>query len=236
VNLSSIDFTMLMRPDDLLSAGVASMGVFVYLILFAVIFAETGLVVAPLLPGDSLLFMAGAFAGAGKLQFWPLLALLLLAAVLGDAVNYWIGRSLGRGILERSDGRFIKREHVEQTEVFFRKHGGKTVVLARFVPIVRTFAPFVAGMCDMPLLRFWAFNITGAVAWVVLFTGAGYLFGNLPWVEENLTFGILVVVALSVIPFVFEAWRRRRASRASVAAAAAEALVEPEPASSEGPA
>ena len=225
----AIDLGLIMQPNELLASGVAQMGVFVYVILFAIVFAETGLVVAPFLPGDSLLFAAGALAGVGKLELIPLMATLLVAAVVGDAVNYWIGRSLGRGMLARSNGRLIKPEHVATTETFFRKHGGKTIVLARFVPIVRTFAPFVAGMCHMPLARFWAFNISGAIAWVLLFTGAGYIFGNIPWIEENLAAGMLVVVAISVLPMFYEGWRRRRESRrASIEAAAKAAAPEPE--------
>jgi membrane-associated protein len=226
----AIDLGLIMQPNELLSSAVAQMGVFVYVILFAIVFAETGLVVAPFLPGDSLLFAAGALAGLNKLELIPLMVTLLVAAVLGDAVNYWIGRSLGRGILERSNGRLIKPEHVATTEVFFRKHGGKTIVLARFVPIVRTFAPFVAGMCHMPLARFWVFNISGAIAWVLLFTGAGYIFGNIPWIEENLAAGMIVIVFISVAPMFYEGWRRRRESkRTSASAEANGATPEPEP-------
>jgi len=212
MSLFGFDVSMLMQPNELLLSAVTSMGAFVYIVLFAIVFAETGLVIAPFLPGDSLLFAAGMFAKTGQLRIWPVIITLFAAAVLGDAVNYFIGRSLGRGILERSSGRLLKPEHIATTEAFFAKHGGITIVLARFVPIVRTFAPFVAGMCEMPLIRFWSYNITGAALWVALFTGAGYAFGNIPLIEENLALGMLVVVAMSVIPMMLEAWRRRRAT------------------------
>jgi membrane-associated protein len=222
VDVLAFDWALLMEPNELLASVVSDMGVAVYIVLFLIIFAETGLVVAPFLPGDSLLFAAGALAGLGRLELWPLMATLLAGAVIGDAVNYFIGRWLGRGIIERGSGRLIKPENVARTETFFAKHGGITIVLARFVPIVRTFAPFVAGMCEMPVRRFWAFNVTGAVLWVALFTGAGYVFGNLPWIEENLALGMLVVVLVSVVPMIFESVRRRRANRRARAAAQAE--------------
>jgi membrane-associated protein len=210
------------QPNEFLAAAIDQMGAGVYFVLFAIVFAETGLVFTPFLPGDSLLFAAGALAGLGAMDFWLLAAILLAAAVLGDAVNYFVGRTLGRRILAAGTGRFIKAENVRKTEEFFDRHGGTAIVLARFVPIVRTFAPFVAGMSRMPLAKFWAYNITGAIAWVALFTGAGFLFGNLPWVEENLTLAMIVIVLISVLPMGLEAMRHRR--RSAVAA-----VVEPEP-------
>jgi membrane-associated protein len=176
-------------------------------VLFAVVFAETGLVVAPFLPGDSLLFAGGAVSAAGLLNVWVLAGAMLVAAVAGDAANYLIGRRFGRAILRRGS-RLIKRQHVEKASAFFERHGGRAIVLARFVPVVRTFAPFVAGMCEMPIGRFWAYNVSGAIVWVALFTSAGFFFGKLPWVEENLALGMGLVVFASMIPVVIEGARR----------------------------
>jgi len=208
----------LFRPDEFIREVISDLGAGVYIVLFAVVFAETGLVVTPFLPGDSLLFAAGAIAAAGDLGFWALSGTLFVAAVLGDAVNYFIGRSFGHAIVNRG-GRLVKREHIALATQFFDKHGGKAIFLARFVPIVRTFVPFVAGMCEMSLGRFWAFNVSGAVVWVALFTGAGYLFGNLPWVEENLTLAMLLVVAISVVPVLVEYVRHRRSRKSATSVA-----------------
>ena len=202
------------QPDQFLHQVIGYMGDGVYVVLFAVVFAETGLVVTPFLPGDSLLFAAGAIAAAGDLGYWTLASTLFVAAVLGDAVNYFIGRTFGHAIVRRNS-MLIKREHIERASEFFERHGGKAIALARFVPIVRTFAPFVAGMCEMQLRRFWVFNVSGAAVWVILFTGAGYLFGNLPWVEENLTVAMGLIVAASVVPIAVEAWRRKRSGKAA---------------------
>lgn len=199
------------EPHGFLESAQGTLGAGLYALLFAIIFAETGLIVTPFLPGDSLLFAAGAIAAVGHLDVWVLMGLLIVAAILGDAVNYTVGRRFGPALLQRNS-RWIRKAYVDQAVVFFERHGGKAIVLARFVPIVRTFAPFVAGMCGMRLARFWMYNITGAVVWVVLFAGAGYLFGNLPWVEENLTLGMLVIVAISVLPVVVEAVRHRRSA------------------------
>lgn len=196
------------HPNEFLKDVIASMGSGVYVVLFLIVFAETGLVVAPILPGDSLLFAAGALAAAGFMDVMVISGVLVAAAILGDAVNYSVGRFFGRKIVNRGS-RLVKREYVVQTTEFFEKHGGKAIVLARFVPIVRTFAPFVAGMCQMPLTRFWTFNISGGIVWVTLFVGAGYLFGNLPGVEENLTAVMLGIVAVSVLPMIVEATRHR---------------------------
>lgn len=214
-------FSQLFSPHEFLSEITSSMGVGVYVVLFAIVFAETGLVVTPFLPGDSLLFAAGAIAAAGYLDFPLLVVVLLVAAIAGDAVNYSVGRHSGRAILKR-DSRWVKREYIAQATAFFERHGGRAIILARFVPIVRTFAPFVAGMCEMPLRKFWAFNISGAIAWVALFAGAGYLFGNLPWVEENLTLGMFVIVVVSVLPMVVEAVRHRLLAKQPLAPAADE--------------
>jgi membrane-associated protein len=208
-------FAQVFQPNEFLTAAIDQMGAGVYVVMFVIVFAETGFVFTPFLPGDSLLFAAGALSGLGALPYWVLVATLVAAAVLGDAINYLVGRTLGRKILDAGTGRFIKAENVHKTEEFFRRHGGAAIVLARFVPIVRTFAPFVAGMSEMPLGKFWSYNITGAFAWVVLFTGAGYLFGNLPWVAENLTVAMIVIVLISVLPMGFEAWRHRRGAAAA---------------------
>jgi len=205
-------FPLLFVPDEFIAAVISQIGAGIYLVLFLIVFAETGLVVTPFLPGDSLLFAGGAVAAAGGLSFWSLAATLCAAAIVGDAVNYLIGRRFGRAIL-RKDTRWVKREHVEEATQFFHRHGGKAVVLARFAPFVRTFLPFVAGMCGMPLGRFWLFNVSGAIAWVLLFTGAGYFFGSMPWVEENLTLAMVAIVGISVLPMII-GLARRKLSRA----------------------
>ncbi len=206
----------LLDPSGLLSDMVVHGGIWVYVVVFAIVFAETGLVVTPFLPGDSLLFAAGALAGAQRLQIWVVGIVLLAAAVAGDAVNYLVGRLFGTRIAGK-DGRFVKRRHIEATQRFFERHGGKALVLARFVPIARTFAPFVSGLGGMKLGRFWRYNVAGAVAWVTLFVGAGYFFGTIPWVEKNLTVVMLAIVVASVVPLVLKAGRgywvtRRRAT------------------------
>jgi membrane-associated protein len=199
----------LFDPNGLLSDVVVHGGMWVYGVVFAIIFSETGLVFAPFLPGDSLLFAAGALAGAQQLNVWAICAVVLTAAIAGDAVNYTVGRLAGGWIIRRA-GRFVKPRHIEATQLFFLKHGGKALVLARFVPVVRTFAPFVAGMGGMTLGRFWRYNIAGAFAWVALFVGAGYFFGTVPWVERNLTLVILACVILPAAPLVIKAWHHRR--------------------------
>jgi membrane-associated protein len=206
VGLGPLDY--LLDPAGLLADVTAHGGVWVYAVLFAIIFAETGLVFAPFLPGDSLLFAAGALAGAQRLELWVVAVVVLTAAVAGDAVNYLVGRTSGDRITGRA-GRLIKRRHIEATQQFFLKHGGKAVVLARFVPVARTFAPFVAGLGGMTLGRFWRYNVLGAVAWVVLFVASGYFFGTVPWVEGNLTIVILAIVGVSVVPLAVKAGRYR---------------------------
>jgi membrane-associated protein len=189
-------------------------GEVVYAILFAIVFAETGLVVTPFLPGDSLLFAAGTLAGAGVLDPLILGVTLLAAAILGDGVNYLIGRLFGQRLLAKPR-RFIKPQHVARTQAFYERHGGKTIILARFVPFARTFAPFVAGVVRMDPARFLAFNVSGAVLWVGLFVGAGVLFGNVPWVKDNLTLVLALVVLVTVGPGLVAIARRRLAARRS---------------------
>ena len=209
-------FDYLLDPAGLLSDVIVQAGWWVYVVVFAIVFAETGLVVTPFLPGDSLLFAAGALAGAQRLELWVVVAVVLAGAVVGDAVNYFVGRVFGERIAGRT-GRLIKRRHLEATQAFFDKHGGKALVLARFVPVARTFAPFVAGLGRMTLRRFLRYNVVGAVAWVALFVTAGYFFGAIPWVESNLTIVMVAIVVVSVIPLTTKAGLRvrdrRRASR-----------------------
>jgi membrane-associated protein len=210
-----IDF--LLNVDERLVAIADAAGPWSYAVLFAIIFAETGLVVTPFLPGDSLLFAAGALGATGLFRLEVLAPVLIVAAVLGDAVNYSIGARIahrflapGGGVIPGLLGRLVKREHVEQAHAFFVTHGGKAVVLARFVPIVRTFLPFVAGGADMPYRTFAIYNVTGAVAWVGICVGAGYLFGNIPVVKQNFELVVLGIVGVSVLPIVIEVLKTRR--------------------------
>ncbi len=206
--------------DKYLAELVVQYGVWIYAILFVVIFCETGLVVTPFLPGDSLLFAAGAIAASTAdaaddgLSMMVMIPLLIVAAVTGDAVNFAIGSRVGPGILEKEKIPFIKRAHLEKTQRFYEKHGSKTIVLARFVPIVRTFAPFVAGIGKMPYSTFGLYNVVGAVAWVSICAGAGYFFGNIPIVKKNFELVVLGIIALSVLPIAVEMWRARAASKA----------------------
>ncbi len=202
--------------DVALAEIIAKHGAWTYAILFAIVFAETGLVVTPFLPGDSLLFAAGALAAQGGLNVWFMMALLFIAAVLGDALNYHIGKAIGPPAFS-GRFRFLKKSHLEQTQRFFEKHGGKAIIYARFVPIVRTFAPFVAGVGTMSYGRFLAYNVAGAFLWVVGFVGAGAIFGNIPIVKNNFSKVILIIIVVSVLPIAFEWWKARRASKKSAA-------------------
>lgn len=195
--------------DTHLSQVIADYGTWTYLILFAIIFCETGLVVTPFLPGDSLLFAAGTFAALGALDVRLLIPLLIVAAIVGDTINYWVGAYIGPRAFE-GNLRFLRKEHLDRTRAFYERHGGKTIILARFVPIVRTFAPFVAGVGTMSYPRFITYNVVGAVLWVGLLVLAGFFFGNIPMVRENFTMVILAIIAISVMPMVIEALRTRR--------------------------
>ena len=206
-----IDF--ILHIDVHLTELVAAYGPWIYLILFLIVFAETGLVVTPFLPGDSLLFVAGAIAAMGEMNVHLLVALLILAAVLGDAVNYAVGHFFGMKLFSNPDSRIFRRQYLDKTHDFYARHGGKTIILARFVPIVRTFAPFVAGMGHMPYRRFAAYNVVGAIAWVTLFSYAGYFFGNLPMVQSNLHYLIVAIIFVSILPGVIEILRHRRATQ-----------------------
>ena len=188
---------------------IQAYGTWTYLIVFLVVFCETGLVVTPFLPGDSLLFALGALAAKGALELEWLVVLLAAAAILGDTVNYWTGRWVGPRVF-REKFRFLNREHLDRTHRFYEKHGGKTIVLARFVPIVRTFAPFVAGVGTMSYARFWLYNVAGGVLWVGGFLYSGYWFGNLPVVRENFSMVVLGIVVVSVLPLAYEFLRARR--------------------------
>lgn len=205
----------LMEPGALLTDILDRVGRWMYFALFAVIFAETGLVLAPFLPGDSLLFAVGAFAGAGLLNPWLGCVAVFAASVLGDSVNYAIGRCFGTRLAARYP-RLIPARHLDTSRAYLERYGGRTIFLARFVPVVRSFAPLVAGMSRMPLVRFWVFNIAGALAWVVVFLGAGYFFGRIPWVEKNLLWAVILIAAVSVAPVIVRAvrgFRRQRRDR-----------------------
>lgn len=198
--------------DRHLSAIIQQFGAWTYAILFTIIFIETGLVVMPFLPGDSLLFAAGTFAALGALDVRLLIALLAVAAVIGDTVNYWIGHRIGEKAFSREDARFFKKEYLDRTHAFYEKHGGKTIILARFVPIIRTFAPFVAGIGKMSYGRFISFNVIGGVGWVVLLVGTGYFFGNIPFVRKNFSIAILAIILISTVPIAVE-WVRHRKNK-----------------------
>ncbi|GAX81608.1 hypothetical protein CEUSTIGMA_g9036.t1 [Chlamydomonas eustigma] len=193
--------SFILHLDKHMSAMIQQHGQAVYAILFAIVFCETGLVLTPFLPGDSLLFAAGAFAGMGQLQVGTLMVVFITAAILGDAVNYAIGSNLGRWAIDKG---FIKQEYITKTEKFYAKYGGKTVVLARFVPIIRTFAPFVAGVGSMVYSKFALYNVLGALVWAVLFVVGGFFFGNLPFVQKNFTAVVLGIVVVSVVPVILE--------------------------------
>lgn len=200
---------LLVNLDRHLAVLLEQYGAWIYLVLFAIIFCETGLVVTPFLPGDSLLFIAGALGAAGGIDVHMLAVLLVIAATLGNTVNYSIGYFLGPKVFHWDGSRFFNRRALERAHLFYEKHGGKTIIITRFVPILRTFAPFVAGVARMTYLRFTAYNIAGALAWVLSLLYAGYWFGNVPLVRQNLTTLILGIIALSLMPLVFEYLRHR---------------------------
>ena len=200
---------MFLHLDKVLADVIRQYGTLTYAFLFIVIFLETGLVVTPFLPGDSLLFAAGALAASTDLNPLILFALLAPAAIIGDAVNYSIGHKIGERAFDGSI-KFLKKEYLDKTHAFYEKHGNKTIVLARFVPIVRTFAPFVAGVGKMTYMHFATYNIIGGVLWVALFTFAGYFFGEIPFVKENFEFVVLGIIFVSVLPGVFEWWKTRQ--------------------------
>lgn len=195
---------VILHLDHYLQSIIDQYGVVSYIILFCVIFAETGFVITPFLPGDSLIFAAGAFAGLGLFDFRIIFLLLIGAAVLGDTVNYEIGRHIGRRILGKESNRFIKKEYIEKTNEYYEKYGGKTIVIARFIPIVRTFAPFVAGVGSMTYKKFISYNVMGGALWVSLIVSLGYFFGNIPIVANNFTFVAVGIILISLLPALYE--------------------------------
>ncbi|HPN86309.1 MAG TPA: DedA family protein, partial [Smithella sp.] len=202
-----IDFFL--HLDKYLPLIIQSFGIWAYVIMFLVIFCETGLVVTPILPGDSLLFALGAFAAQGALNIEILLISLCIAAVAGDTVNYSIGKFLGPKVFHYPDSRFFKREYLVRTHQFYEKHGGKTIIIARFIPIIRTFAPFVAGIGTMTYARFISYNVIGGISWICLFLLAGYYFGGIPAVKRNFTLVIIAIIIISVMPGVIEYVRQK---------------------------
>ena len=201
---------IVLHLDAHLLALVQEYGMWIYAILFAIIFAETGLVIAPILPGDSLLFVIGALCGMGSLELQIAMPLLIVAAFMGDNTNYWVGRLLGLRLLNHASQKLIKHEHLEKTHAFYAKHGGKTVIFARFLPIIRTFAPFVAGIGTMNYRQYVMYSIIGGVSWIGSLTLAGYFFGNIPVIKDNLTLMILAIIFISFIPAIREFIKHRR--------------------------
>lgn len=208
---------MITHMDAYLNQAADWLGPWLYVLLFLIIFCETGLVVTPILPGDSLLFAIGALTTVqgAVIDFWPTLFLLIVAAILGDAVNYSIGHFFGPKIFTRSDSRWLNKQHLVKTHEFYEKYGGKTIIIARFLPIVRTFAPFVAGIGKMQYRRFAAYNVVGAILWVAGFLWAGQQFGNLPVVKRNFHFVVFGIIGVSLLPLVYEFIKSRRKSPAS---------------------
>lgn len=204
VILQFVDFFI--HLDVYLSEIIKTYGIWTYALLFVVIFIETGFVVMPFLPGDSLLFAAGTFAALGSLDIFVIAAMLMIAAVAGDTVNYWIGHKLGDRV-NNNEIKWIRKEYLDKTHLFFEKHGGKTIFLARFVPIIRTFAPFVAGVGKMSYSYFISYNLFGGVTWVALFVFLGYFFGNIPFVKNNFSIVIVMIIAISLVPALLEAWK-----------------------------
>ncbi len=200
---------LVMHLDVHLLALSQQYGIWIYAILFLIIFGETGLVVLPFLPGDSLLFVAGALAAAGALDITYLIPLLMLAAFLGDNCNYWIGREVGGRMVKHGSSRLIKREHLDKTHAFYKKHGGKTILFARFLPIIRTFAPFVAGIARMDYRIFLMFSALGGLFWINIFALGGYFLGNIPFIKQNLTLLVLGIIVITLVPAMLEFIRQR---------------------------
>lgn len=203
-------FDFVMHLDIHLRALIQTYGLWTYLILFVVIFCETGLVVTPFLPGDSLIFAAGTFAAAKALNVWLLFLILSAAAVIGDTVNYWIGKIVGPKVFHKEKTRFFKKEYLDRTHEFYEKYGAETIIIARFVPIIRTFAPFVAGVGKMTYGKFLSYNVIGGVGWVAIFTFGGYFFGNIPFVKKNFSIVIIAIILISLVPAVLEVLKYRK--------------------------
>ena len=204
---------LFLHLDKHLNDVIGQYGSWTYLIMFAIVFCETGLVVTPILPGDSLLFAAGAFAALGSLNVFWLFLLLSIAAIAGDTLNYWLGYWIGPKVFHRENVRFLNKKHLDRTHDFYERYGGKTIILARFIPIVRTFAPFVAGIGRMSYWRFIAYNVIGGIAWVGICVFSGYYFGNLEIVKNNFSLVIIAILLISVLPMVIEYFRHRAGSR-----------------------
>ncbi|HLP27919.1 MAG TPA: DedA family protein [Candidatus Didemnitutus sp.] len=203
-----VDF--ILHIDVHLAALTAQYGMWTYAILFLIVFAETGLVVTPFLPGDSMLFAAGAICSLGSMDVMMLMGLLMIAAILGDSVNYAIGKNVGPRLFSSSSSKLLNKQHLDRTHAFYEKHGGKTIILARFMPIIRTFAPFVAGVGSMRYRTFFVYNVVGAIVWVASFTMLGYFFGNQPLVKKNFTLVIGAIIVISVLPAIWEIIRTKK--------------------------
>jgi membrane-associated protein len=209
-------FDILLHLDKYINVVIQDYGQWTYLILFLIVFCETGLVVTPFLPGDSLLFVAGAFAALGSLNLVWVLVLLSVAAILGDTINYWVGNYIGPKVFQMQNSRIFKKEYLDRTHQFYEKYGPITIVIGRFVPIIRTFAPFLAGVGSMTYGKFLTYNVVGGIFWIFSFTLGGYFFGNLPFVKNNFTLVIFAIIIISVLPTVIEYFRQRKAAKKEV--------------------
>jgi membrane-associated protein len=207
-------FDMLLHLDKYIDLLIRDYGMWTYLIFFIIVFCETGLVVTPFLPGDSLLFVAGTFAALGSLNLMWLLVILSAAAILGDTINYWIGNYIGPKVFQMQNSRVFRKEYLDRTHQFYEKYGPITIVIGRFIPIIRTFAPFLAGVGRMTYGKFLTYNVVGGILWIASFTLGGYFFGNLPFVRKNFTFVIVAIIVISVMPTVIEYVRQRRQAKA----------------------
>ena len=210
--MTTILYTLL-SLDESVAALAAQHGHWIYAILFLIIFAETGLVVFPFLPGDSILFIAGTVVATADLNVHLLVLVLIAAAILGDSVNYAVGHFIGPRVYDRPDSRWFRKAHLQRTQAFYDKYGGVTIIIGRFVPIIRTFAPFLAGVAGMSYRRFLAFNVVGAIAWITSLVYAGYLFGNIPWVKQNLSLIVIGIVIVSLLPAITTFIRERRSRK-----------------------
>ncbi len=204
---------ILLHLDKYLDLMLQTMGLWSYAILFLIIFCETGLVITPVLPGDSLLFAVGTFAALGSLDLTVAMVCMAIAAIAGDTVNYWIGHYLGPKVFHEEKSRFLNKKHLEKTHEFYEKYGGKTIIIARFIPIIRTFAPFVAGIGSMNYAKFFAYNIVGGIVWIVSLTLAGYFFGTIPVVKNNFTLAIMAIIVISILPGIIEILRQWRLNK-----------------------
>jgi len=212
MDIFRIFIDVVLHLDQHLDWVIRTYGIWTYAILFIIIFCETGFVITPFLPGYSLLFASGTFVAIGSLDMGWLAGSLSLAAIAGDTLNYWIGHAMGPKVFTREDSRLLNREHLDRTHRFYQKYGGKTIILARFIPIIRTFAPFVAGIGEMSYKRFIAFNVIGGIAWILFFILCGYFFGNIPAVRNNFFIVILAIIIISTLPIVIELLRQRHSS------------------------